>query len=397
MGQCATQSLIEHRKTGQVLRCIGSEPKRIHGIAPRLILLDEPSQINTNIAEEVYSTLRTSMGKIPGSRMIVLGTRPLEGQDHFFNDMLGGEADYIQAHMCVKDVDPDFQKKSWVKACPSLKEGMPSLLSEIAAEARRAKKNPAQLAGFRALRLNMGTSPVNRNHVLDAGVWESAESTTVERAGPFILGLDLSDGAAMVAASGYWRATGRLEAMAAFPAIPSLSERGLRDGVGKLYVKCAERGELFTTPGRAVDVGLLLRRVLKEWGRPAAVVADRYRENDLRAALDAVRFPQSALVMRGQGFRDGSEDVRGFRKAILDDEVAPLPSLLLRAAFSEAMTVSDPAGNEKLAKASQGGRRHRARDDSAASSIIAIAEGVRRYPDKPSLQPQPSFRYTTVG
>ena len=90
--------------------------------------------------------------------MIVLGTRPLEGQDHFFNDLLAGEADYVQAHLCVKDVDPDFQKRSWMKACPSLKEGMPSLLSEIQAEARRAKKNPAQLAGFRALRLNMGTS-----------------------------------------------------------------------------------------------------------------------------------------------------------------------------------------------------------------------------------------------
>ena len=160
----------------------------------------------------------------------------------------------------------------------------------------------------------------------------------------------------------------------------------------------ADRGELFTTPGRAVNVGLLLRRILKEWGRPVAIVADRYRENDLRAALDGVHFPQADLILRGQGWKDGAEDVRQFRRAVIDDEVRPLPSLLLRAAFSEAMTLADPAGNEKLAKGSQGGRRMRARDDSAAATILAVAEGVRRYPDKPTAaKKKPAYRSAIVG
>ena len=30
----AQMSLIEHRRSGQVLRCLGSEPKRLHGLAP---------------------------------------------------------------------------------------------------------------------------------------------------------------------------------------------------------------------------------------------------------------------------------------------------------------------------------------------------------------------------
>ena len=40
--------------------------------------------------------------------------------------------------------------------------------------------------------------------------------------------------------------------------------------------------------------------------------------------------------------------------------------------------VRDTAGNEKLAKGSQSGRRALGRDDAAAALILAVAEGVRR-------------------
>ena len=328
--------------------------------------------------------------------MIALGTRPLETVEHFFNDLLT-EADYTQVHACEK-TDPLFHKASWAKACPSLRHGMPSLLAEIRAEAVRVKKNPSLLPSFKALRLNLGTAPVARNHVLDAETWQAAESSTVERSGPYVLALDLGDGAAQSAACGYWRRTGRLEALAAFPAVPhSLKGRGLKDGVGALYARCEERGELFTTPGRAVDVGLLLRRVLASWGRPVAIVADRYRETDLRQALDAVHFPQADLILRGQGWKDGAADVRGFRRAVLDGEVSPLPSLLLRAALAEAVTLPDPAGNEKLSKGTEGGRRLRARDDSAAAAILAVAEGSRRWPDGAKAKKKRRPRLHFVG
>ena len=41
--------------------------------------------------------------------------------------------------------------------------------------------------------------------------------------------------------------------------------------------------------------------------------------------------------------------------------------------MGEAVTIADPAGNEKLAKSSEGGRRSRARDDAAATAILAVA------------------------
>ena len=45
---------------------------------------------------------------------------------------------------------------------------------------------------------------------------------------------------------------------------------------------------------------------------------------------------------------------------------------------------ADPAGNEKLAKGTEGGRRMRARDDAAAATILSVAEGKRRWSEPPA-------------
>ena len=181
-----------------------------------------------------------------------------------------------------------------------------------------------------------------------------------------MLGLDLGQNAAMSAAAAYFR-DGRLEAQACFPELPSLSERGLSDGVGDLYCRMAERGELFQAGRRVSDVAVLLRECLERWGRPVAIACDRWRLAELKEKLEAVRFPLAELVERGQGFKDGGQDVRDFRKAVLGDHVRPSRSLLLRAAMAEARVTGDPSGNWKLAKHVQGGRRANARDDACAA------------------------------
>ena len=193
-----------------------------------------------------------------------------------------------------------------------------------------------------------------------------------------IWGCDLGTSAAMSAIAAFWPETGRLESVAAFPHDPPLSERGLRDGVGGLYQQCSERGELIQTGQRAVALPGLLREALDRFGRPARIVADRWREAELRDALDAAGVPLAALEIRGQGFKDGAEDVRGFRRAVLEGKVTPARTLLLRYAVGEARVTTDPAGNSKLAKSSEGGRRARARDDAAAAAILAVAAGTRQ-------------------
>ena len=134
------------------------------------------------------------------------------------------------------------------------------------------------------------------------------------------------------------------------------------------------------TAGRHVsDVRRLLSEALGRWGRPAAIVCDRWREAELRGHLEAIRFPSAALTVRGMGYKDGGQDVREFRAAVLGGHVRPAESLLLRSAMSEARVTVDPAGNAKLAKNTQGGRRLRARDDAAAAAILSVAAGFRQW------------------
>ena len=214
--------------------------------------------------------------------------------------------------------------------------------------------------------------------MLSAELWESIEGDAGQLRAVACWGIDLGTiGGNERLSRRTGQTTGRLESLAAFPDTPSIAERGLRDGVGRLYVDMERRGELVTTAGRVVDVELLLREAVNRFGPPDCVTADRWREGELKDALDTAGVPAGAFVSRGQGFYHGGEDVRTFRRECLTGNVTPTKSLLLRAAMREAVTVSDPAGNSKLAKSSEGGRRSRARDDAAAAAILAVSVGSR--------------------
>ncbi len=249
----------------------------------------------------------------------------------------------------------------------------PHLLEAIKAEALKAKEDGAELASFRALRLNQGTPETERQSLLEASVWQSCQTLTPpEASGGYVLGADLGTNASMSAAAAYWPASGRLESLAAFPDVPRLAERGANDHVGDLYIRMAEKKELIQAGGRVVDIAEFLGRCVEAWGAPSVVVADRWRQAELLEHLEASGIPPCELISRGMGWRDGAEDVRNFRRACIDGRVQAKPTLLLTSALAEAVVVSDPAGNQKLSKGSEGGRRKLARDDSAAAAILAV-------------------------
>ena len=362
---------ITCRVTGARVRCIGSDPRRAHGLAPSLILADEPAQWPPATSQRMVAALRTSQGKIPNSKFVAFGTRP-DANDHWFAKMLEGKSAYGQTHAASKE-DPPFAEKTWRKANPSLSL-MPDLLKVIRREAKEARRDPEMLAAFNALRLNLGTSDVGRSHLLRPETWAEAEGER-ERKGSVIFGVDLGTTGAMSAVAAVW-SSGRMECIAAFPSHPTLEERERLDGVPGLYLACERSGDLLTAPGRVTPPQWLMREAVRRFGMPDVVLTDRWRLGELQDAV-GVLAPSAPLVPRGQGFRDGAEDVRRFRTAILEGVIAPVKSVLLRSAMAEAVTVADPAGNEKLAKAAQGGRRYRAKDDAAAAAILAAAEFMR--------------------
>ncbi len=367
---------IQHRASGARIRCIGSDPRRAHGLRPRLVLADEPAQWDKAKTDRMLAALRTGLGKVPGSRLLAIGTRPAS-REHWFRKMLkpGGCA-FSLCYAAGKD-DPPFHWRTVLKANPSLGI-MPDLAARIREEMADAKRDPALLPTFESLRLNKGVSDVGESVLVSPDVWKSIETAEPDRSGPFVLGVDLGTSAAMSAAAAYFVNTGALDSFAVFPEKPALDERGRLDGVGSLYQDMQKRCELLLAGEFVSDVPFLLSECLRRWGRPLAVVSDRWREAELRQALGDARFPLAALSLRGQGFKDGAEDVRQFRRACLSGHVRPMRSLLMRSAMAEARTVSDPSGNAKLSKKTEGGRRDLARDDAAAAAILAVSEGIRR-------------------
>ncbi len=353
----ANRATVQDRETGAMMRVLGSDPRRLHGATPKLIMADEVAQWPENLIDRMLAALETSRGKIPDSKMLWLGTRA-SSPDHPFEaafKLVG----YAQVHAARK-TDPVFQHRTWKRANPGLNR-QPDLERAIRQEAKRARKDPSALARFKALRLNLGVSDTVESTLLDADVWERIETEAPETAGPFVLGLDLGQNAAMSAAAAYFLEGGGLEAFAVFPEYPDLLERGRQYGVVRLYLECFDRAELLTEGQRVSDVGALLAEVRQRWGNPAAIVCDRSRESELRQALEAVSFPTCPLIVRGMGYMDGGADVREFRKACIDERVRP--------------------------------RRSRCRDDAAAAAILAVAEGRRR---AAQAQSRPAFQYAIV-
>ena len=209
-------------------------------------------------------------------------------------------------------------------------------------------------------------------------------------------GSTLGQNAAMSAAAAYWMDTGGLEAFACFPEEPDLLERGRQDGVDRLYVECAERGELIQEGQLVSDIQALLVEVRARWGSPAAIVCDRWREAELRQSLGAVKFRGNALwLCAAWVIVTGARTFASFDQPACPIRLQPRRSLLLRSAMSGAKVSTDPAGNAKLAKGGEG-RRARCRDDAAAAAILAVSEGTRRAADRARVQARPAFQYAIV-
>ena len=370
---------VEDRATGAVLEAREATPGSLHGPAPVLIIGDEPSQWKATQSDRMFSALRTSLGKIPNSRALFIGTRPADG-DHWFAKLLQRSGTTYRAD---PDGDP-FDEAQWHAANPSLSY-FPELLATYREEADDARDDPSLLPGFKALRLNLGGADVEVAVLIEAATWARCEVDLLPlAAGASVLAFDLSGGAAMAAAACYWPSTGRLEALAAFPALPDLAERSRVDGADYQRMHDDEDLLILGDPDeRVVRVELLVAESLRRWGRPGRIIADYHQERELRTALERAQFPAAALATTGMGWRDSPSRIRDFRRAVGSGKVWVRARLLIRSAFSNARTISDSMGAEKIIKGGASGRKRTARDDVALAALLAVSEGARMPAEAP--------------
>lgn len=359
---------------GHILRVLAADGKTALGGAPTLALLDERGHWAPDRGDELEHALLSGLGK-RGGRALIISTSAAD-DTHAFSRWLDDPppGTYAQEHRPAPGLPAD-DLPSLLIANPGAEHGIGASLEWLEATARRnIARGGSALQTFRLYNRNERVSGECRDLLLTPDEWLACEvSDLPPREGSVVVGVDLGGSASMSAAAYFWPATGRLEAHGTFPTAPSLLDRGQVDGVAGRYLEMQNRGELTTLGDRTVPVAPWLVEVMRRVAdQPvAAITADRYKQGEIGEALAraGIRAP---IVWRGQGFRDGGEDVERFRRAAYDGQIKALPSLLLRSAFADAVCLRDPANNLKLAKARSTGRI-----DAAAAAVLAVAEGAR--------------------
>lgn len=362
---------------GGLARCIAADGRSILGGAPTLAILDERAAWERDKGDNLENAILSGLGKRNGKALIISTSAPDDANtfSRWLDEPPPGT--YVQEHRPPFGLPAD-DAESLLLANPGATEGIGASLEWLQAQARRAiARGGSALSSFRNLNRNERVSSEDRSVLITVDEWLAAEVAPDDlpaREGPCVLGVDLGGSRSMSAASLYWPQTGRLEAVGTFPAVPSLSDRGASDGVGSRYVEMNARGELTVLGTNTVPPGEWLIEVAKlaDGAAISCIVGDRFRHAEFVEAMNKANL-RVPFIWRGFGWKDGSEDIERFRRALFDGLVKTTPSLLLRSAFADAITLIDPAGNHKLAKS-----RSLGRIDAAAASVLAVAEGARQ-------------------
>lgn len=362
---------------GGLIRVIPADGKSILGGAPTLALMDERAAWEREKGDNLENAILSGLGKRDGRALIISTSAPDDANtfSRWLDDPPPGT--FVQEHRPAFGLPAD-DLPSLLEANPGAVEGIGASPEWLVAQARRAiARGGSALSSFRNLNRNERASTEDRSVLITVDEWlasEVAPDDLPPREGPLILGVDLGGSRSMSAAAFYWPQTGRLEALGTFPGNPSLADRGAADGVSGRYVEMNERGELSVLGDATVPPGPWLAEVVRRVDgiTPACIVGDRFRHAEFVEAMEKAGLSRVPFVWRGFGWKDGSEDIERFRRALFDGEVKGVPSLLLRSAFSDAIVLNDPANNAKLAKA-----RSLGRIDAAAATVLAVAQGQR--------------------
>lgn len=358
-----------------LLRAIAADGKNALGMSPTFAILDERGHWQRDQGDELEAALLSALGKRSGKALII--STSASDDSHPFSQWLDRDQEGVfrQEHRPAPGLPAD-DLESLLVANPGAAHGIGSSVEWLQAQARRAiARGGSALTSFRLLNRNERVSGEARDVLLTVDQWLACETDTAPpRTGKVIIGLDLGGSASMSAASFFWPETGRLESRGWFPGSPSLLDRGQGDGIGPRYVEMSERGELSTLGDKTTPVAEWIGAVMAYVAGQdvAAIVADRYKFAEISEGLDKaqVRVP---VTWRGMGYRDGSEDIERFRRAVFDGQVRSAPSLLLRSAMADAVCLRDPSNNVKLAKARSTGKI-----DAVCASVLCIAEGARQ-------------------
>ena len=379
---------ITHVETNTRLRVMSSNPKTAMGIVGcPLLVADEPGAWNVRAGEAMHDALQTAQGK-PGSRLRVVYIGTLApSTSGWWHDMI---ADGSKGSTYVQALQGDAERwDQWpeIRRCNPLCNISPTFRRKLLEERDAARVDSRLKARFLSYRLNVPTGDES-TMLLTVDDWNRVTARGVpSRVGRPLVGIDLGGGRAWSTAVAMWE-TGRAEAIAVAPGIPSIAGQERRDRVPSgTYQKLVDMGALGIAEGlRVPKPARLIEQLIDAWGRPAAVVCDRFRLAELRDCAPGI--PIEPRISR---WSESSSDIRALRRIANDGPLAvPEGSrLLMAASLSAAMVKTDDAGNSRLVKK---GTNNTARDDVAAGLLLCAGLYERS-----RQRPRSRWRYRGVA
>ena len=246
----------------------------------------------------------------------------------------------------------------------------PEFRARLLEERDEARGDSRLKARFCSFRLNLPTADESEM-LLTVDDFELVTGRPVGiPTGAPIVGVDLGAGRAWSAAVACWQ-SGRVEAIAVAPGVPSLEAQERRDRVpAGLYQNLADAGLLTIAEGlRVQPPAALWESIVDRWGIPVRVVADRFRWSELQDVIQGACIVEPRVTQ----WSSSSADIRALRRMARDGPLSIPESnrALFIASLSVAMVKNDQAGNVRLVKR---GKDNTARDDVAAA--LALAAGA---------------------
>ena len=366
---------IVHEPTDTRLRVISSSGSGAMGLGAdtNLAVGEEPGAWKVVGGRLLFDALSTALGK-PGSRMklLLIGTLAPNGLPGSWWYDLVERGSGSGTHVTALRGDPSkWDNWSEIERVNPLAAISPKFTRKLRRELEGARRDSGLKARWLSYRFNV-PSRDSVNMLLTVDDWQLVTGRKVPpRRGRPIVGVDLGASRAWSAAVALWP-SGRCEALAVAPGVPSIADQEKRDRVpAGLYQALVDAGTLRVASGlRVQPPELLVAAIRAQWGPPRAMVSDRFRVNEL---IDAAG--RAEVLPRRTRWSEATEDIRALRKSARDGPLAVASGsrAILEASLSASFVKVDDAGNARLEKSTQ----NVARDDVAAALLLAAGLQAR--------------------
>lgn len=372
---------------GSTFEAMSSDARKGHGLAPSLFIYDELAQVDDF---ELLDNLETGLGKRNRSLGLIISTQA-ESDDHRLSIMIDEGLAGIDPSLVVQllaapaDADP-FDEAVLRSVNPAL--GTYLNEKDILADLRKAQWLPAFEPRYRNRRLNQRVDANQENRIVPVGVWDACNAPVDRealRGRACFGGLDLSgkhDLTALVLA--FPDDEGMVDLLPIFWT-PQGQLASRKQSEANRFKEWIAAGHMTAVPGPVIRSGFIaaeLARLETEFDIQA-IAYDRWRIDDLKLDLADIGC-KVALEPRGQGFKDSGPDIEVLAEMALTARLRHGAHPVLRAAMSNAITVSDPAGNLKVDKDKSNGRGP-VRIDGAVALAMALGLAGRTPPKRKSV------------